>query len=146
MEIEHLDLPFLAETLTMMELSKLGIYSVRLTSQFDFDLYCVNDARIEVKSSRIVKSGKWNFHNTKKKYYREDGVRKVKQTERDRKCDFFVLVGFYTEYEPHFYIVPKKIIGTQMRINVKPNDRQDILWRFFGKWDQISEFTRRVLS
>jgi len=48
-EIEHLEIHFLAETLTMMELSKLGIYSVRLTSQFDFDLYCMNDVRIEVK-------------------------------------------------------------------------------------------------
>ena len=55
MKIDHLDLPYLAETLVMRELSKLGIYSTRLPPQFDFDLYCINDARIEVKSSRMKK-------------------------------------------------------------------------------------------
>lgn len=126
----------------MAELSKRGIYSIRLPNHFDFDIFCVNNARIEVKSSRLTQfRDQWKFHNRKKVIIeRKDGWVKSKGIPRDRDCDFFVLVGFDLDRDPNYYVIPKEVIGTKISISITPNKGKKFD-KFLNKWDLISNFS-----
>lgn len=138
------ELGFLAETLVMVELSRRGIYSVRLPPLFDFDLYCSNNARIEVKScghpySYYGPTKSWRFSNHKSKKKRINGVIKSTKVKRDRKCDYFVLVGFDGDNSPNYFILPKDIVKDRQAIAIStiPGYKH---WNYHNKWDLITTF------
>ena len=93
----------IGENYVMFKLSLLKISAIKLSPEFDFDIYTTNNLRIEVKTSRLSKrkqiskkNGKqyiyelesYIFHN----YKRHRNNNEIKQISRDRKCDFFILV------------------------------------------------------
>lgn len=140
----------IGERYVMYHLSRLGITSIKLPPEFDFDIYTSTDIRIEVKTSVVrsildksIKNGKeytyeverFGFHN----YSKSIVDKRIIQDRRDRDCDFFVLVCMDEDFKIiKSYVIPKKEIGTRRHITIFNDfDRPRIWDKFLEKWDQI---------
>ena len=151
----------LGEYEVMLELAKRKVLSLKMDKIMDFDLLTEFGERIEVKSSKIIKSISGN-HGKKgdKNYYTDifsfvnqtkiwvhDGVNKSYKRgtfkQRDRICDFFIFVCMDKDNNPiKYYVVPKQIIGTRRVISI-PKERKTFgegkfdLEGFKNRWDLI---------
>lgn len=143
----------IGERYVMYHLARLGITSIKLPREFDFDIYTSTNIRIEVKTSvlrsrlmKYKKNGKdysyekmcFGFHN----YSSSLVNKKIIQTKRDRKCDFFILVCMDENLKIiKTYIIPKKDFGDTKYVTIfNDSDKQRKWDKFLEKWDQIILF------
>ncbi len=153
---------WIGETYVMHQLAKLGIISNKPGIPTDYDLLADNGARIEVKTSMLIKAWKgkprkdlsvyryfwnrWQFANHKTHIQLENGYRKQLLSKRDRKCDFFALVCLDDNYNViKTYIVPKEDIGTKRIIAIGEKERgqgknEGIYIKFKDRWDLVQNF------
>lgn len=139
----------LGELYTQIELIKRGVDSVKMESIVsDFDLLCTGGISIEVKSATVksrlwysyskLPFRAWQFAN----HYLIDG----KQVRRDRRCDYFVFVGFEENGDVgKFWIVDKETIGTQRTIlipdtqsirELQGKEGKPLKWdKYLNSWD-----------
>ena len=137
----------------MTELAKRNIYSIRLPPQFEYDIICNNNCRIEVKSSRITCKGKWLFSNLRIKKNVRDGKYIRIITKKDRDCDFYVFVGYDKFLKTNYFIVPREIVNTRKTISIFPRKcfmdgkgkyHNSKYWSFLDKWDPILNFNKAL--
>ena len=129
---------FMAETMVMTELAKRGIYSIRLPSQFNYDLLCNNDVRIEVKSS-TTKNKAWGLRIGKRyKVFKGRRWVRVDKPMKKTNCDFFVCVCFEKEV-PYFFIIPSNFPNSVTTISIQ-RESESKYWKFEDKWDAIINF------
>ena len=136
--VERVDLPYLAETMVLAELSKRGIYSVRLPPQFDYDILCTYNARLEVKSATLQRTKKtvWVFSNTRTSHSSRGGVLEKKVVKKKRDCDYYVFVGFDIERKTHFFIIPNEIVGSRRSFRINPV-KGSKYWDYHNSWDLL---------
>ena len=142
---------YIADCYVMLELARRNIYSQKLFSYFDYDLLAENDIRIEVKSSNIsiirdkrckTERKVWSFNNYEVVKF-IDRVKRISRG-RDRRCDFFVFVGFGENYIPKkFFVVPKEVVGNRIAVTIPVNrvsvkKSTDVCFeQYDGRWDLI---------
>ncbi len=166
-KLNNTQLGFLGECTVMSELAKIGIFSQKLDSNFDFDILTDAGERVEVKSSTPIwsKSGNSGTHKTKKdyfhrsyqftnaftlkKYNRIEGYRAI-SSRRDRQCDFFILICFELDYKVNrFYVIPKEVIGMKSVINVpyirkRPPRSKIDLRPYVNNWGLLKIFNKKA--
>lgn len=145
-EVKRIDLPYLAETIVLAELSKRGIYSVRLPPQFDYDIICTNDARIEVKSSSLqrTRKGVWTFSNTRiRRKFKKGIIESITQEKRTRHCDYYTFVGYDEERIPHIFIIPNELVGDKSSFRINPV-KGSKYWEYYNNWELIINHESKI--
>ncbi len=155
---------YIAELYVMLEIAKRGLRSINLDDAFGgYDLIIENGARVEVKSSSLIKvidkrrknlnpREFWGFANIKSKikHFGSAIEGEFVKREIERKeifCDFFVLVCMDKERKEFLktFIVPAEVIGRRLSITIPDdfsNRSEFSLEEYQDRWDLIIGFDK----
>ena len=144
------NLGLIGEYYVLYKLARLGIYAIKISEYFDFDLLTNTGLRIEVKTAtkglckkkhgnKIYKWYSWSFNN-----HKLDKITKIKNIPKyrgylkiDRKCDYFVFVCVNNDFSINkCYIVPKKEVGIKTGIAIG-TAKKSKYHKWEGRWDLL---------
>ena len=150
MKSKH-EIGYMGEYYVLNELAKGGLIGTKMSSEYDYDILCTNDCRVEVKTSRLGVR--------KQQYRRKDGSRKDESVwsfanhtpisgsrgefeGRDRRCDVFVFVCYDSEglNVERVYVVPKVFLTKALNIKIPFNDEKSRFKRWKGCWELVFDF------
>jgi hypothetical protein len=137
-------LSYLAVAHVRVQLAKRGVIAIDAPAFFEYDLITQGGLRIEVKSSRMrnLEHPYWAFTNTREGAYTKGAAR---HQRTDRKCDYFILVGFRDYEFPTFFVLPKEIIGMRRTIHLPYNRRYDGRYTSYRDlWEPLTNVERRL--
>jgi len=151
-------LGFMGESYVLYKLSALGLYGTKMPSEFDYDILCSNDARIEVKAARLTTRNMqykrldgtrktedvWQFSNHITQVNGKNGERRMSFKRRDRKCDFFIFVCFDREGKEivKSYVIPKELVTKAINIKIPVNTDHLKIGVWEEEWLSLVNFTR----
>ena len=142
----------IGENYVAYRLSMLEISVVRMDGFFDFDFMTSNGKTLEIKTSlphmrfKMYKGKRnewksWGFGNSKTET-KELGFNTYKRInhERDRNCNFFILVCLNDDFSVlKSFIIPKDIIGKRKQIAIGEGNTARHQYRNYEeKWDLIT--------
>jgi len=138
------------ENYVLYKLSELRIPAVKLPPTFDFDIYTNNNVRIEVKTGRLLNgkrqikgkwylNKRWTFANHNVKWAHNNGDIKVKLSNRDRHCDFFICLCLdENDKIVREYIIPKNVVGNKRLICIYQGNKKSYTEQYRDRWDLIA--------
>jgi hypothetical protein len=123
--MRKIDIGNIGETFIIHELSKKGIYSIKLNPLFDYDILTQNNQGIEVKTStiRVEKSKKKSY------YY----LFRINNNHKSmiKKFDYYAFVCLDENHQiEKYYFVPKEVIKGRKIISIPRTFKQNLKNRF----------------
>lgn len=146
---------YIGEHYVLYKLALLGVKAHKMPNVYDFDILTQGEVRIEVKTSRessvnrktrkgtLYESKVWQFANHAIKMKCKSGVVTQQYSNRNRNCDFYVLVCLNKEGKKVLksYIIPKKkmTLAQQIQIYDGSSSRKSRYEDFLNTWELLKK-------